>query len=102
MKQVLRRVLDSSGKVRVEQVNAPTNGINEALVDVRASLISSGTERGTLAKTPIELAKLVMRDPWMRKAVMQMLGGSLSQTASKVMDELTLLREIGYSGAGVV
>ncbi|MCA8939236.1 MAG: zinc-binding alcohol dehydrogenase, partial [Planctomycetes bacterium] len=102
MKQVLRRVLDSAGKVRVEEVPAPSNGRNGLLVDVRRSLISSGTERGTLAKTPLELTRLVMTDPWMRKAVMQMLSGGISATANKVVDELKLPREIGYSGAGIV
>lgn len=101
MKQVVRRVLDAKGKIRVEEVAAPACDDHSIVIDVRRTLISSGTERATLQKNPVELTKLVMSDPWMRKAVFAMMAGGLRQTAEKVIDELTLLREIGYSGAGV-
>jgi predicted dehydrogenase/threonine dehydrogenase-like Zn-dependent dehydrogenase len=67
------------------------------------SLISSGTEMGTLAKTPTELVRQTIQDPWMRNVVKQtILATGPSQTARRVWHEMVTPREIGYSGAGTV
>ena len=103
MKQVVRRVIDKKGKVRVIDLPEPQPGPDQVLVQNHYSLISSGTESSTLAKTPTELVRQTISDPWMRKAVQQtVLSAGLSQTARRVWHEMIKPREIGYSGAGRV
>src|SRR5205823_9415159 len=69
----------------------------------RYSLISSGTETGTLSKTPVELMKQTLSDPWMRHVVKQtVFATGIGQTARRVWYEMITPREIGYSGAGTV
>ncbi len=103
MRQVYRRVRDRSGKISVEEVPVPTPGHHDVLVDVRYSLISAGTESATLQRTPLELARQAWSDPWLRANVKEVLAsGGWRATVDRVMDQLSLPRPIGYSGAGVV
>jgi predicted dehydrogenase/threonine dehydrogenase-like Zn-dependent dehydrogenase len=103
MKQVFRRVIDRRGRVLVAELPAPHVGPDQILVQSSYSLISSGTEMGTLAKTPAELVKQTIADPWMRNVVRQtVLATGPSQTARRVWHEMVTPREIGYSGAGQV
>src|SRR5262245_54244148 len=103
MKQVFRRVIDRRGSVVVVELPEPHVGPDQVLVQTRYSLISSGTEMSTLAKTPVELAKQTLQDPWMRNAVKQtVLSAGLTQSARRVWHEMITPREIGYSGAGTV
>lgn len=103
MKQVVRRVIDRKGKVVVLDLPEPHMGPDQVLVENRCSLISTGTEIGTLSKTPAELVRQTIADPWMRNAVQQtVLSAGLAQTARRVWHELVKPREIGYSGAGRV
>jgi predicted dehydrogenase/NADPH:quinone reductase-like Zn-dependent oxidoreductase len=103
MKQVFRRVIDRRGRVVVGDLPAPHVGPDQLLVQSCYSLISSGTEMGTLAKTPAELVKQTVADPWMRNVVRQtVLATGPSQTARRVWHEMVTPREIGYSGAGLV
>ncbi len=103
MKQVIRRVIDKKGVIALEELPTPHMGDNQALVSTHYSLISSGTESATLQKTPTELVKQTIQDPWMRNAVKNLIfAGGLRQTSDTVLNELTLFRLIGYSGAGVV
>jgi NADPH:quinone reductase-like Zn-dependent oxidoreductase len=103
VKQVFRRVIDRKGRVVVMDLPIPHLGPDQVLVQNRYSLISSGTETGTLSKTPVELAKQTMSDPWMRHVVKQtVFATGLSQTARRVWYEMITPREIGYSGAGTV
>jgi predicted dehydrogenase/NADPH:quinone reductase-like Zn-dependent oxidoreductase len=103
MRQIFRRVIDRPGRVRVLDLPVPHHGPDQVLVAGRYSLISSGTESSTLAKTPTELAKQTLSDPWMRNVVKQTVFSSgMSQTARRVWHEMITPREIGYSGAGVV
>jgi predicted dehydrogenase len=103
MKQVFRRVIDRRGRVVVLDLPEPHLGPDQVLVHGRYSLISSGTESTTLAKTPAELAKQTLSDPWMRNVVKQTVFSSgMSQTARRIWHEMITPREIGYSGAGVV
>ncbi|MBD3409008.1 MAG: zinc-binding dehydrogenase [Ignavibacteriales bacterium] len=102
MKQVVRRVVDRSGAIQIKTAPTPTVGDDQVLAATSYSLISSGTELGTVTKTPLELTKQTLADPWMRGAVKQLLlGGSLSTTYQIAKNELTMYRPIGYSGAGV-
>jgi predicted dehydrogenase/threonine dehydrogenase-like Zn-dependent dehydrogenase len=58
---------------------------------------------GTLSKTPGELVKQTISDPWMRHVVKQtVLATGPSQTARRVWHEMITPREIGYSGSGTV
>ncbi|MBN2301070.1 MAG: bi-domain-containing oxidoreductase [Lentisphaerae bacterium] len=103
MKQIFRRVIDGKGKVLVKDVPVPAFGSKEILVANKFSLISSGTESSTVRKTPSELVKQTLQDPWMRNAVKKMvLGGSFDSTVNIISQELTMLRVLGYSSAGVV
>src|SRR5215470_15479265 len=103
MKQVFRRVIDRRGRVLVADLPVPHVGPDQVLVQSRYSLISSGTEMGTLAKTPAELVRQTISDPWMRHVVKQtILATGLTQTARRVWTEMITPREIGYSGAGTV
>src|SRR3954453_9431769 len=103
MKQVFRRVIDRRGNVVVLDLPEPHVGPDQVLVHSRYSLISSGTEMSTLAKTPTELAKQTLSDPWMRNVDKQTeFAAGLSQTARRVWHEMITPREIGYSGAGTV
>src|SRR3984885_10076931 len=103
MKQVFRRVIDRRGRVLVTDLPVPHMGPDQVLVQSHYSLISSGTEMGTLAKTPAELVRQTIQDPWMRNVVKQtILATGPSQTARRVWHEMVTPREIGYSGAGTV
>jgi predicted dehydrogenase/threonine dehydrogenase-like Zn-dependent dehydrogenase len=103
MKQVFRRVIDRRGRVNVLDLPVPHLGPDQVLVQSHYSLISSGTEIGTLSKTPLELVKQTVSDPWMRRAVKQtVFATGVTQTARRVWHEMTTPREIGYSGAGTV
>lgn len=102
MRQVFRRVLDSKGRIQVEEVPAPACGPNQVLVDTRYTVISVGTEGATLSKTFPELVKQSLQDPWMRNAVKNLiLGASPATIKNIVWDEITQLRAIGYSGSGI-
>ena len=103
MRQVGRRVIDRKGIISIENMPTPNLGENQVLISTHYSLISSGTELGTLEKTPVELAKQTLQDPWMRSAVKNLVFSSgPRQTVNTIRNELTLFRQIGYSGSGIV
>ncbi|MFA5060544.1 MAG: bi-domain-containing oxidoreductase [Candidatus Omnitrophota bacterium] len=103
MKQLIRRVIDPKGIIRIEEIPTPHAGENQALISSHYSLISSGTELAEISKNPIELAKLALTDPWMRNAVKDLIfSGGLKETADTITNELFLYRLIGYSGSGIV
>ncbi|MGD8352884.1 MAG: bi-domain-containing oxidoreductase [Pseudomonadota bacterium] len=103
MKQVIRRVIDRKGRIKVEEVPVPVTGSRDVLIDTRCSVISSGTEMSTLNKTFPELVKQTLQDPWMRQAVKNvMASGGILGTMDRVHDELIAYRLVGYSGAGIV
>ena len=103
MKQIVRRVIDKKGKVSLIEYPVPEYNDDQILVQNFYSLISTGTELSTLSKTPIELVKQTISDPWMRNAVKQtVFSAGLIQTANRVWLEMIKPREIGYSGSGRV
>lgn len=102
MKQILRKVINQAGKIIIEELPAPLCGPDQVLVSTRYTLISSGTELATLKKTPGELIKQTIKDPWMRNAVKSTVqSGGIKNTLDRVFDELYLYRVLGYSGSGV-
>jgi predicted dehydrogenase/threonine dehydrogenase-like Zn-dependent dehydrogenase len=103
MKQVVRRVIDRRGRVQMLALPEPHLGPDQVLVQNHYTLISSGTETTTLSKTPMELAKQTLADPWMRNVVKQtVFSTGPTQTMRRVWHEMVTPREIGYSGAGTV
>ena len=97
MRQVVRRVIDRKGRIAVLELPEGHLGEDQVLVENHYSLISS------LRKTPAELVRQTIADPWMREVVKQtILSTGLSQTAGRVWQELVMPRELGYSGAGRV
>jgi predicted dehydrogenase len=103
MRQVFRRVIDRRGRVVMLDLPEPHLGPDQVLVQNRYSLISSGTESTTVSRTPVELARQTLSDPWMRNVVKQtVFSTGVSQTARRVWHEMVTPREIGYSGAGTV
>ncbi len=102
MKQVIRRVIDRKGRVKIISLPIPYLEPDNVLVQNAYSLISSGTEISTLSKTPVELAKQTLSDPWMRHVVKQTIFSTgILQTGRRIWQEMVLPREIGYSGAGI-
>src|SRR4051812_40776175 len=98
MKQVFRRVIDRRGRIHLLDLPVPHAGPDQVLVQNRFSLISSGTETTTLGKTPAELVRQTLSDPWMRHVVKHtVLATGLSQTGRRVWQEMITPREIGYS-----
>lgn len=103
MRQIVRRVIDRKGKVVTLDLPEPHLSEDQVLIRAHYSLISSGTEMSTLSKTPAELVRQTISDPWMRHVVKDtILATGPSQTGRRVMQEMKLPREIGYSGAGRV
>lgn len=103
MKQIIRRVIDKKGDIRIEEIPTPHMGDNQVLISTHYSLISSGTELGEINKNPLELAKLTLTDPWMRNAVKDLIfSGGITETWDTITNELFLYRMIGYSGSGIV
>jgi predicted dehydrogenase/threonine dehydrogenase-like Zn-dependent dehydrogenase len=103
MKQVIRRVIDRKGKVIALDLPEPHLSPDQVLIRTHYTLISSGTEMSTLSKTPQELVRQTISDPWMRHVVKDtILTTGLSQTGRRVLQEMWMPRQIGYSGAGRV
>ncbi len=103
MRQIVRRVIDRKGRVAMIEVPEPHIGPEQILVQNAFTLISTGTELGTLKKTPTDLVRQTIEDPWMRHVVKQtLLATGPRQTAQRVWHEMVVPREIGYSGAGKV
>ncbi|MFH1722899.1 MAG: bi-domain-containing oxidoreductase [Candidatus Altiarchaeota archaeon] len=103
MKQVIRKVKDKKGKIQVVDIPTPNLGDDQVLISTHYSLISSGTETTTIGKTPVELAKQTIQDPWMRNIVKNLVfSGGIRQTLDVVKNEVDLYRAIGYSGSGIV
>ena len=91
MKQLVRRVIDKRGKILIEDIPTPDVGDDQVLISTHYSLISSGTELGTINKTPVELAKQTIKDPWMRQAVKSLVfSGGLKETYDTIKKVIEL------------
>lgn len=101
MKQVTQRIRD--GTVELLDVPPPTLSAEGVLVDVRASLMSAGTERNKIATGRQSLiAKARSRPDQVRQVVDKARRDGLKETVEAVRSRLDQPSSIGYSAAGVV
>lgn len=101
MKQVLQDV--RSGRIEVHDVPAPTPADGVALVAVRHSLISAGTERASAslgAKSLLQKARA--RPDLVRKVIESARDDGIAAAATKVRTRLDQYSPFGYSAAGTV
>lgn len=100
----MKQVLVKGGKVQIEEVPAPAPGPGQAVVRVRYSLISSGTESGFVAEGGT--AGYVMkkaRDPLNVEKVKRKLATvGLKGTIDVIKSKLFEFQAPGYSTAGVI
>ncbi|HWX10154.1 MAG TPA: zinc-binding alcohol dehydrogenase, partial [Gaiellaceae bacterium] len=100
MKQVAQRLKD--GKIEVLDVPVPELSDTGVLVDVRASLLSAGTER-----TKVETARLSLlgkaraRPDQVRAVVEKARREGIAETVRAVRAQLNQASGLGYSAAGV-
>ncbi len=101
MQQVLQPI--NGAATEIADVPAPVCGPGEILVANRSSLISAGTERGTvkLAKTSL-LQKARQRPDHVRRALDKVRQEGLASTVRQVREKLAQPMPLGYSSAGVV
>lgn len=100
MRQVTQRLRD--GRIEVLDVPAPRIGAEEVLVDVRASLLSAGTERTKVATGRQSLVgKARARPDQVRQVIDKAQRDGLRETVATVRGRLDQPAAIGYSAAGV-
>ena len=101
MKQVSLRLRD--GRVDVLDVPPPTGSAYTVLVDVRASLLSAGTERSKLeAAREGPVGKARARPDQAREVLVKARRDGLRETVSAVRTRLDQPTALGYSASGVV
>lgn len=101
MKQVTQRLRD--GKVEVLEVSPPLLTPETVLVDVRASLLSAGTERSTVETGRQSLlGKARSRPEQVRQVIDKARRDGLAETVQAVRSRLAQPSPLGYSSAGVV
>jgi predicted dehydrogenase len=101
VKQVLQDV--RSGAISVHEVPAPMPSDGFALVAVRHSLISAGTERASASLGAKSLAaKARARPDLVRKVVETARSEGIGTAVQKVRSRLDQLTAFGYSAAGTV
>ncbi len=101
MKQVTQRLKD--GRMGLREVPTPTIDANSVLVQVRASLLSAGTER-TKVETAREslLGKARARPDQARQVLEKAKRDGIRQTVEAVRTRLEQPSPLGYSAAGIV
>lgn len=101
MKQVTQRLRD--GRIEVVDVPSPQLAPGGVLVDVRASLLSAGTERTKVATGRQSLiGKARARPDQVRKVIEKAQRDGLQETIASVRAQLDQPLAIGYSTSGVV
>lgn len=101
MKQVVQRLRD--GNIEVMDVPTPECSPEGVLVDVRASLLSSGTERSKVQTAQQSLlGKARARPDQVRQVVEKTRQDGVRQTLEAVRMRLDQPGGLGYSAAGVV
>lgn len=101
MKQVIQNF--KSGKLYVDDVPPPNINSGLVLVQNKFSLISSGTERGTvkIGKANL-LGKAKQRPDLVAQVLQNIKKEGLKATLTKVKTKLDSLKALGYSTSGVV
>ncbi len=101
MKQVVQSF--KTGKMEVKEVPLPQLQSRYVLVENSTSLISAGTERGTVKVAKASLLEKARQRPDLVKQVLQnMKKEGLKATFEKVKTKLDSPKALGYSTAGVV
>ncbi|MBD3375212.1 zinc-binding dehydrogenase [candidate division KSB1 bacterium] len=101
MKQVLQNF--KNGEILVEKVPAPICPEKGILVRNDFSLISAGTERGTVKTGQASMVGKAKQRPDLVKQVLENVRREgLKSTLTKVNSRLETLKALGYSTAGVV
>ena len=101
MKQVSRRLHD--GRIDVVDVPTPAYGPHDVLVELRASLLSAGTERSKLESGRSNLLQKARQRPDQVRQVMDAVQrDGLGETVPLVRARLRQPTSIGYSAAGEV
>ena len=101
MKQVIQNF--KTGALYVDEVPLPALGGGMVLVENRFSLISAGTERGTVKTAKANLLGKARQRPDLVAQVLQNIRKEgLRATLEKVRTKLDSLKALGYSTAGVV
>lgn len=101
MKQVIQNF--KSGELNVQEVPVPALHENMVLVENRFSLISSGTEKGTVKVGKANLLNKARQRPDLVAQVLQNIKKEgLKATLEKVRTKLDAPKALGYSTAGVV
>jgi predicted dehydrogenase/threonine dehydrogenase-like Zn-dependent dehydrogenase len=101
MKQVIQNF--KTGELYVDEVPLPTLSEGMVLVENHFSLISAGTERGTVKVAQANLLNKARQRPDLVAQVMQNIKKEgLMATINKVRTKLDSLKAMGYSTSGVV
>jgi predicted dehydrogenase/threonine dehydrogenase-like Zn-dependent dehydrogenase len=101
MKQVIQNF--KTGELYVDEVPTPSLTERMVLVENRFSLISAGTERGTVKVGKASLIGKAKQRPDLVAQVLQNIKKEgLKATLDKVKTKLDSLKALGYSTAGVV
>lgn len=101
MKQLIQNF--KSGELYVDELPAPSLGEGMVLIENKFSLISAGTERGTVKVAQASLLGKAKQRPDLVAQVLQNIKKEgLAATLKKVQTKLDSLKALGYSSAGVV
>ena len=101
MKQLIQNF--KNGKLYVDEVPLPSISEGMILVENKFSLISSGTEKGTVKVAQASLLGKAKQRPDLVAQVLQNIKKEgLSATINKVKTKLDSLKALGYSTAGTV
>ena len=101
MKQLIQNF--KTGELYVDEIPAPVISNGMVLVENEFSLISSGTERGTVKVAQAGLmGKARQRPDLVAQVIQNIRKEGISATLSKVRTKLDSLKALGYSSAGRV
>ena len=101
MKQLIQNF--KTGELYVEEVPIPGISIGMVLVENEYSLISAGTERGTVKVAQASLlGKAKQRPDLVAQVIQNIKKEGLAATLSKVKTKLDSLKALGYSTSGIV
>lgn len=101
MKQLIQNF--KSGELYVDEVPVPSLSEGFVLIENKFSLISSGTERGTVKVAQASLlGKAKQRPDLVAQVLRNIRKEGLSATLKKVQTKLDSLKALGYSSAGIV
>ena len=101
MKQLIQNF--KTGKLYVDEVPLPSISAGMVLVENKFSLISSGTEKGTVKVAKASLIGKAKQRPDLVAQVLQNIKKEgLSATINKVRTKLDSLKALGYSTSGIV